>query len=65
MKRFLNFVVCLALFSGNVTSYAADTYDADTDTLSISLIKVSDTFYTNVKITLGTVVSLGCCCWHL
>lgn len=59
MKRFLKFFVCLALFAGNVTSYAADTYDADTDTLSISLIKVSDTFYANVKITLGTVVSLG------
>jgi hypothetical protein len=59
MKCFLKFIVCLALFAGNVTSYAADTYDADTDTLSISLIKVSDTFYANVKITLGTVVSLG------
>ncbi len=59
MKHFLKFVVCLALFAGNVTSYAADTYDADTDTLSISLLKVSDTFYANVKITLGTVVSLG------
>ena len=58
MKYFLKFVACFVLLAGN-SSYAADTYDAATNTVSIALVKVSDTFYANVKVTLGSVVAIG------
>ena len=38
---------------------AADTYDATKSTLTISLVKVGETYYSDVIITLGTVVSVG------
>jgi hypothetical protein len=59
MKCFLKFAACLVLFAGNASSYAADTYDAATNILSIALVKVSSTFYADVKITVGTVLSVG------
>lgn len=59
MKYFLKFVVCFVLFAGSVSSYASDTYDAATNTVSISLVKVSETFYANVRITLGSVIDVG------
>ena len=59
MKCFLKFAVCLVLLAGNVSSHAADTFDAATNILSISLVKAGDTFYADVKIKLGDVISLG------
>ena len=59
MKCFLKFAVSFVLFACNASSYAADSYDASTGTVSIGLVQVNDTFYANVKITLGSVVSLG------
>jgi hypothetical protein len=58
MRYFLKFAACFVLLAGN-SSYAADTYDAATNTVSIALVKVSDTFYANVKVTLGSVVAIG------
>ena len=58
MKYFLKFAACFVLLASN-SSYAADTYDAATNTVSIALVKVSDTFYANVKVTLGSVVAIG------
>jgi len=51
--------MCFLLFTGNASSYAADTYDPVTNTVTIGLVKVGDTFYSDVKITLDTVISLG------
>jgi hypothetical protein len=38
---------------------AADTYNSNSGVLSISLVKVGETFYTNVTITLSDIVSVG------
>ena len=42
-----------------MTCNAADTYDATTSILTIPQVKVSDTLYKNVVITLGSVISVG------
>ena len=46
----------LAFCSG---SQAADTYDATKSTLTVPLAKVGETYYSDVIITLGKVVSVG------
>ncbi len=38
---------------------AADTYDANKSTLTIPVVKVGETYYSNVIITLGNIVSVG------
>jgi M6 family metalloprotease-like protein len=38
---------------------AADTYDASTGILSIPLVKVDNNYYSNVQVTLGSVLSVG------
>ncbi len=38
---------------------AADTYDATKSTLTVPLVKVGETYYSDVIITLGKVVSVG------
>jgi hypothetical protein len=40
-------------------AHAADTYDAASGTLTIPLVKVDNNYYSNVKVTLGSVVSVG------
>lgn len=45
--------------SASLASLAADTYDSATSTLSIPMVQVGDTLYRNVKVTLGSVVSVG------
>jgi hypothetical protein len=42
-----------------VNSYAADSYDASSNTLTIPLVNVNNTYYSNVKINVGVVVSIG------
>ena len=42
-----------------MTCNAADTYDATTSILTIPQVKVSDTLYKNVVVTLGSVISVG------
>ena len=42
-----------------VSSYAADSYDASSNTLTIPLVNVNNTYYSNVKINVGAVVSIG------
>ena len=44
---------------GWASSFAADSYDASTNTLTIPLVNVNNTYYSNVKILLGVVVSVG------
>lgn len=44
---------------GWASCYAADSYDASTNTLTIPLVNVNNTYYANVKINVGVVVSLG------
>lgn len=39
--------------------FAADTYDSSTNLLQIPLVKVGDTLYQDVQITVGTVISVG------
>ena len=41
------------------SAQAADTYDATKSTLTIPLVKVGETYYSDVIITLGNVVSVG------
>lgn len=45
------------LFIGKCIS--ADTYQADTNTLTIPLVNVNNTYYSNVKVSVGSVVSVG------
>lgn len=54
--KFLLFI-CTLVF-GN-SSFAADTYAAANNTLTIPLVKVNSTYYANVQISVGTVLSLG------
>lgn len=56
MKKYL-FVLLGICWS--VPLWAADTYDTSKSTLSIPLVKVGNTFYANVEITLGQVISVG------
>ena len=53
------FIFGLLLCFSSLTVLAADSYDSATNTLTISSVAVGDTLYTNVKITVGTIVSLG------
>ena len=57
MLRHLSVLTCASLFSFCVV--AADTYDAATNVLSIPLVKVGDSLYQDVKVTVGSVVSVG------
>ena len=57
MLRHLSVMLSATLFSFCVT--AADTYDAATNVLSIPLVKVGDSLYQDVKVTVGSVVSVG------
>jgi hypothetical protein len=57
MFRRLSFLVLATLFSCHV--FSADTYNSATNILTIPLVKVGDTLYQDVQITVGTVVSLG------
>lgn len=41
------------------SAHAADTYDGSSNTLNIPLVKVSSTYYANVQITVGNVISVG------
>ncbi len=57
MLRHLSVLTCASLFSFCI--FAADTYDAATNVLSIPLVKVGDSLYQDVKVTVGSVVSVG------
>jgi len=57
MFRQISVLVCTTLFAAGV--FAADTYDSATNVLTIPLVKVGDSLYQDVKITVGTVVSVG------
>ena len=52
-------VLAIFLACSSLNTLAADSYDAATSTLTIPSVAVGDTLYTNVKITLGAVLSLG------
>jgi hypothetical protein len=41
------------------SSYAVDTYVASSNTPAISLVKLNSTYYANVQISVGNVVSIG------
>ncbi len=59
LSKTSRFIFGLILCYGSLNVLAADSYDSATSTLSISSVAVGDTLYTNVKITVGTIVSLG------
>jgi hypothetical protein len=54
LKLFLAFFSAIFL-----NANAADTYDAAKSTLTIPIVKVGESYYNNVIITLGNVVSVG------
>jgi len=58
MNLFKSLLVSLLAFCC-VNSYAVDSYDASTNTLTIPLVNVNNTYYSNVKINVGVVVSVG------
>jgi len=58
MKLFKLLLVSLLTMAG-ASTYAADSYDANSNTLTIPLVNVSNTYYSNVKINVGVVVSVG------
>ena len=48
--------ICSVLF---FNAQAADTYDPKKSTLTIPLVKVGETYYSNVVVMLGNVLSVG------
>jgi hypothetical protein len=56
MNKKLLFLLVLLI---GINCYAADSYDTSTSKLTISQVKVSDTLYQNVVVTLGSVISVG------
>ena len=50
-------LLVLSLFSA--TCFAADNFDVATNTLTIPLVNVNNTYYTNVIIKAGVVLSVG------
>ena len=55
IKKLLAAFIVLATMS----CHAADTYNTSTSTLTIPQVKVGDTLYQNVVVTLGNVLSMG------
>lgn len=52
-------LLSILLLLGGSGGALADTYDAATNVLTIPLVTVGNTSYTNVRITVGAVISLG------
>lgn len=52
-------LLSILLLLGGSAGASADTYDAATNVLTIPLVTVGNTSYTNVRITVGGVISLG------
>ena len=59
MSEKFRLITAIALFFCVFRVCAADSYDTNTSVLSISSVAVGDILYSNVKITLGDVVSVG------
>ncbi|TRZ65337.1 MAG: DUF1566 domain-containing protein [Rhodocyclaceae bacterium] len=57
MKRHMIFAFLLAAVGSSAAT--ADTYDAATGRVTIDSIQVGDTTYTNVVVTIGSVISVG------
>ena len=58
MENFKIFVLLGSLVF-STSSFAADTYSFASNTLTIPLVKVNSTYYANVQITVGEVLSVG------
>ena len=56
MKKHLLLLVAVCT---SLQLQAADTYDTSKSTLTIPLVKVGSTYYANVEVTLGRVISVG------
>lgn len=56
MKKF---ILMLGVAVAAFPAFATDTYDATKSTLTIPLVKVGSTYYSNVEVTLGSVISVG------
>ena len=54
-----NIFIILITAIASQSIWAADSYDAYKNTLSIPLVKVGSTYYSNVDITVGQVLSVG------
>ena len=52
-------VFILSLLFATQLALAADSYEATTNVLTIPQVKVGDTLYSDVQITVGTIVSVG------
>ena len=50
-------LLVLSLFSASC--FAADSFDVTTNTLTMPLVNVNNTYYANVKIKAGLVLSVG------
>jgi endo-1,4-beta-xylanase len=59
MSEKFRLITAIALIFCVFRACAADSYDTNTSVLSISSVAVGDILYSNVKITLGDVVSVG------
>ena len=58
MKLF-KLLLASVLSMAGASTYAADSYDPSTSILTIPLVNVNNTYYSNVKINVGVVVSIG------
>ena len=57
--KILKLFVLLGSLVFSTSSFSADTYSFASNTLTIPLVKVNSTYYANVQITVGEVLSVG------
>ena len=57
--KLVKFLIYACTLAFGTSSYAADTYVAASNTVNIPLVKVNSTYYANVQISVGSVVSVG------
>ena len=51
--------ICTCLLSFCLPAISADTYDTETGVLTVPLVNVNETYYSNVKLTVGSILSVG------
>lgn len=57
MQNIIYLVIFISMYASQ--ALAADTYQASTNVLTIPQVKVADTMYSDVQVTVGSVVSIG------
>ena len=52
-------LICTCLLAFWLPAIAADTYNSETGILTVPLVNVNETYYANVKLKVGSILSVG------